>query len=241
VEEIVGLDDDLVIRPAGEDESDVVAEIVFGEPGQVTRQVAAALYGVDDPEVLRPLFRAVWAAGENWRQTHVGVVSHLSDADPTAADPPRGAPSPTIGSIDLDRVAGIVQLGESGTRITAGVAVAALRALGIRALAAPRALRLAARVAPTKPAGALIVSELHVAVWSRGRGVGARLLAFAEAEATRTGHDQVALHTFTTNPARRLYERCGYRVVAEVTDPAFERRTGVAGNVLYVKDLAERR
>ena len=73
----------------------------------------------------------------------------------------------------------------------------------------------------------------------RGRGIGGRLLAFAEAEAARTGHGQVALHTFTTNPARRLYERNGYRAVAEVTDPDFERRTGVAGNVLYVKDLTE--
>jgi GNAT superfamily N-acetyltransferase len=132
-----------------------------------------------------------------------------------------------------------VQLGESATRVTPGVAAAALRAIGVRALLARKALRLAARVAPTYPDGAFIVSELHVDPAYRGQGVGAGLLAFAETEAVRTGCRQIALHTFTTNPARSLYERSGYRAVGDVTDAAFERRTGVAGNVLYVKDLTE--
>jgi ribosomal protein S18 acetylase RimI-like enzyme len=218
---VVGVTEGLEVRPAEAADADLVAEVVFGDPDQMTRRVAAALYGVDDPEVLRPLFRAVAIAGESWRRTHVGVVT----------DPATGH----------DAVAGIVQLGPSETRITPKVAVAAMGALGVRALAAPRAMRLAARVAPTYPADALIVSELHVAPGFRGRGIGGSLLTFAEAEAVRTGRAQVALHTFTTNPARSLYERSGYRVVAEVTDADFERRTGVAGNVLYVKDVIDRR
>jgi hypothetical protein len=47
----------------------------------------------------------------------------------------------------------------------------------------------------------------------------------------------MALTTLTTNPARRLYERFGFEVSGEATDPEFERLTGAAGNVLYVKRL----
>jgi GNAT superfamily N-acetyltransferase len=231
--------DSMVIRPARGAESDRIAEIVFGEPEQVTRRVAAALYRVDDAEVLRPLFRAVWAGGENWRRTHVGVVVQASESDGVALGVSPGTAGVETVSLDGERIAGIVQLGQSSVRVTVSVSVAAARALGVRALVAPRALRLAARVAPTYPAEALIVSELHVAPEFRGEGIAGRLLAFAEAEAVRTGHKQVALHTFTTNPARSLYERSGYRAVREVTDVAFERRTGVAGNVLYVKDLTQ--
>ena len=202
---------DLVIRPATEDESDVIADLVFGEPGQETRRVAAALYGVNDPARLRPLFRALWRAGQNWKHTFVGV------ADGAIVD--------------------IVQCGSSAMRVTPSVAVIALRALGLRVLAAPKAMRLHDRVSPTKPPDAMVISELHVLSTARGKGIGGRLLAFAEHEAARRGLTRVALHTYVTNPARHLYERNGYVAETVATDAAFERRTGVPGNVLFVKDL----
>src|SRR5262245_33980225 len=114
---VVDVTEGLEVRPAEEADAELVAEIVFGDPEQMTRQVAAALYRVDDPEVLRPLFRAVAIAGESWRRTHVGVVT-----DPAT---------------EVERVAGIVQLGPSETPITPKVAMAAIGALGVRALAAP--------------------------------------------------------------------------------------------------------
>jgi len=47
----------------------------------------------------------------------------------------------------------------------------------------------------------------------------------------------MSLTTHTSNPARRLYERHGYRVVETRTDPAYERYTGIEGRVLMVKEL----
>ncbi len=47
----------------------------------------------------------------------------------------------------------------------------------------------------------------------------------------------MSLITTTTNPARRLYERHGYRVVETRADAAYERYTGIAGRYLMVKEL----
>lgn len=64
------------------------------------------------------------------------------------------------------------------------------------------------------------------------------MLAHAEADARGRGFDEMALHTLTNNPARRLYERCGFSVVETRVDPDFRRLTGADGNVLLVKALA---
>lgn len=71
----------------------------------------------------------------------------------------------------------------------------------------------------------------------RGNGVGAALLQQAEAEARIQSSTQLSLTTATNNPARRLYEREGFRLVETRTDPEFEHATGVAGRVLMVKSL----
>ena len=82
-----------------------------------------------------------------------------------------------------------------------------------------------------------MISEIHVVPGHCGRGVGDALLARAESRA-RVGECRcIALHTLATNPARRLYERHGYRAVLETSDRRFERLTGVTDNVLSVKDL----
>lgn len=47
----------------------------------------------------------------------------------------------------------------------------------------------------------------------------------------------MALTTTTANPARRLYERHGYRVVETRTDTVYERYTGIQGRHRMVKDL----
>lgn len=53
----------------------------------------------------------------------------------------------------------------------------------------------------------------------RGRGVGTALLRALLAEVARH-HEAVSLSVSTANPARRLYEREGFRVVAEAGDAA---------------------
>jgi ribosomal protein S18 acetylase RimI-like enzyme len=98
--------------------------------------------------------------------------------------------------------------------------------------------RIRARVNSPYPAGAYIVHELHVDPAYRNRGIGGALLDCAEEEARRLGHACMALSTTTSNPARHLYERHGFRVEVTKTDPSYERITGIAGRHLMVKELS---
>ncbi|MDO8615250.1 MAG: GNAT family N-acetyltransferase [Dehalococcoidia bacterium] len=82
------------------------------------------------------------------------------------------------------------------------------------------------------------LSELHVDAALRGRGIGGALLGHAEGEARRQGRATMSLTTTTVNPARRLYERNGFRVVETRTDRDYERYTGIEGRHLMVKELA---
>lgn len=79
-----------------------------------------------------------------------------------------------------------------------------------------------------------MVDELHVLASARGRGVGGRLLAHSET-LVEAGCSTLSLDTYVTNPARRLYERVGFRAAAETRDATFERLTGVTGRILYVR------
>lgn len=196
-------------RQATATDSDLVADLVFGD-GE-GRRVSAAVFGISNSERLRPLFRRAWRDAENWRQSELLLV----DGQP----------------------AGVLQCGSSSMKITPGLVLAAVRALGIRTLRMPARLRIMDRVAPKKPDGAFVISEIHVVKEHRGRGLGTLMMARAEEQARAGGYSVMALHTRTNNPARSLYERCGYEAAGEATDPEFERLTGVAGNVLYVKRL----
>ena len=63
------------------------------------------------------------------------------------------------------------------------------------------------------------------------------MLGWAEAQARAGGHKVMSLSTTTVNPARRLYERHGFRVAQTLTDPGYERVTGISGRHLMLKDL----
>ena len=203
---------DLSFRQATEADSDLLADLVLGDAEQETTRVAMRLYGITDIEQARSLFRLLWGAGESWKRSELVLFD--------------------------DEVCGILTIGGSSTRITSGFIASAVRSLGLfTLLRAAGRLRLQRRVVPEKPGGACVVSELHVAPGFRGRGLGQRMLAHAEEGARAGGYAVMALHTLTTNPARRLYERCGYEAVAELTDAEFERLTGASGNILFVKRL----
>jgi GNAT superfamily N-acetyltransferase len=49
----------------------------------------------------------------------------------------------------------------------------------------------------------------------RGKGAGSQLLAALEGRARSAGYRQLSLSVDAANPARRLYERCGYRTLSE--------------------------
>ena len=122
--------------------------------------------------------------------------------------------------------------------ITSGRRVLAVaRTLGLHVFRVPFRLRIHDRVAPAKPAGSFVISEIHVLPEFRGQGIGDAMLHRDEAQARKLGYAQCALHTLASNPARRLYERHGYAIAMTTTDAQFEKLTGVSGNILYVKDL----
>jgi ribosomal protein S18 acetylase RimI-like enzyme len=63
------------------------------------------------------------------------------------------------------------------------------------------------------------------------------LLDHAEAEARAGGIQVMSLTTTTDNPARRLYERHGFRIVETLTDDVYRRYTGIDGRYSMVKEL----
>jgi ribosomal protein S18 acetylase RimI-like enzyme len=56
--------------------------------------------------------------------------------------------------------------------------------------------------------------QIQLAPELQGRGVGERLIRELIAEARRAGAS-VSLHVLQANPARRLYERLGFRIVGQ--------------------------
>ncbi len=102
----------------------------------------------------------------------------------------------------------------------------------------PELLRRAALRAelefPT-PADGLHVAELHVDPAERGRGIGSALLARAERAARARGYARISLQTLSSNRARRLYERSGFRVTRSREVPGYEALTGARGRVWMEK------
>lgn len=118
------------------------------------------------------------------------------------------------------------------------VARAAIDAMGVvGAVRAARRWSARRQVHLDLPPGGVHLEELHVTPDLRNRGVGAFLLDRVEARSVADGARLISLTTAIDNPARRLYERHGFRLAGERTDARYERITGSAGRVLLVKDL----
>lgn len=81
------------------------------------------------------------------------------------------------------------------------------------------------------PAGLSLV-ELQTHPSRRGTGVGTMLL---EHVIDAADGRSLSLTTRSNNPARRLYERHGFRVEAEKFHRRFEQRTGAPGRILMVR------
>lgn len=203
--------DGLTIRRATVADTERIAEIMAGEPGQEAAAIAGSAEGA----------RRLWMEMVRMPGSPMGwQVTTVAEGD--------------------GEVLGVLQAGdqESSVKITPGLALLALRVagpLGIFGLV--RRLRATDRVKPSPVLGAYRVRELHVDPKFRNRGIGGALLDYAEAEARSGGYSQMALTTTTSNPARRLYERHSYRVVETRTDPLYERYTGIEGRHRMVKRL----
>ena len=70
---------------------------------------------------------------------------------------------------------------------------------------------------PTGVAGSPYIATIAVAQEARGAGVGAALMAFAEAYYPEARHMFLCVSSFNLR-ARRLYERLGYATVGEFPD-----------------------
>ncbi len=70
----------------------------------------------------------------------------------------------------------------------------------------------------------LLLDNVAVSPAAQGRGVGGRLLAFAEDEATRRGYDRVCLHTNVAMTENlRYYRRKGYTETHRAEQDGFRR------------------
>lgn len=143
-----------------------------------------------------------------------------------------------------DRAVGMAAVEATGSRTThTGVPLRRTVAAVLRAIPPWRLPAMAwrgglrARLDFPLPANALHVVEVHVTPALRGHGVGGLLLEHAEASARARGLGRLVLSTLANNPARRLYERHGYRVTAEKTVRGYERLTGASGRVFMEKRL----
>ena len=150
----------------------------------------------------------------------------------------------TVVAVDGDDAVGLLDAAGDASEETPGAATVArlapllLARLGPRAvIQALRWIRINPRVQFERVPGAYHVYELDVAASHRGRGIGGLLLERAEQSARAEGHPCLTLTTKVTNPARRLYERHGFRVVGTKLDAEWERWALSPGRVQMVKDL----
>jgi ribosomal protein S18 acetylase RimI-like enzyme len=201
----------LTFRRATPEDTERIAEIMFGNP---PRDVVGMLL---DEERARQIGKELVRqpnSPQGWQRT---VLAELGGE----------AVGVLQGSVE-----------HPGVRLSAGLALAALRIYGpVDLVRMVRRLRARRRVDIEEPSGAYGISELHVDPAYRSRGIGGTLLSYAEGQARQVECRVMSLTTHMANPARHLYERHGYRVVETRRDPAYERYTGIEGRLLMVKEL----
>ncbi len=202
----------LTFRKATRNDIERIAEIIHGEPGAETVGMCGS---VERARAMGYALVRIAGSAQGWDRSVVGELD---------------------GEVVVVLQAGS-QLG--GVKVTPSLALQAIRILGpFGAIGLLPKIRAQSRVNTKGPTDAYYVSELHVHPHHRNRGFGGAALDYAEAEARQRGHSQMALIVTATNPARRLYERHGFRIVETRTDPAYERYTGIPGRHLMVKELA---
>jgi len=201
---------DLTARAGQLEDADKLAALMFMAPGR--EAVAMAGTAGAARRLTESLLRHAIAEGSG-----VVVVAEI-DSEP-------------VGFAELSRGGDMPQF--------AVVARAAVDAMGlVGALRAGWRSRARAKVDLPVPAGGAHLVELQVSPKHRNRGVGAFLLGEVDAYALEQHAAHISLTTAIENPARRLYERNGYRVAGERTNARYERITGTAGRILMLKEIA---
>lgn len=198
-----------VIRPASADDVEALADLMFEAPSGDAVAMTGSVQGARAFEAafLRDALDRAGAVVEVAEEG--GVIAGFSHVAVSGAEP------------SMVQIAGM-----------------AMRAMGVRdALRAGWRSTARNKVELPPPPGGVHLVELQVHPFERGKGVGGRLLDAVEVRAREGAAAHISLTTGLTNPARRLYERHGYRVVEERAGERYERITGSPGRVLMVKEL----
>jgi ribosomal protein S18 acetylase RimI-like enzyme len=198
----------LVIRAGRAEDTKRIADLVSGEPGQEAVAIAGS-------------FRQA-------RDFGMGLVRMPHS--------PQGWQVSTLAEVDSG-VVGVIQTGHADFSLTPRLLWLAIRTFGLSLITVLPRARARRRVEPDVPASDYHISEFDVDPQFRNRRIGGRLLDHVEAEARAQGYTRMSLVTTTINPARRLYERHGFAVVETLTDPDYERITGISGRHFMVKEL----
>lgn len=202
---------EITFRNARHDETDRIAEIMFGDPPLEAVRVCESVERAKrfcSMQVQQPNL------GMGWDRTVFGVL----DGEPVT----------------------VLQAGSQlgGFSVTPSLIWQTIRILGprrtVRSLPYISAQR---RVNAPAPDGSYHIAELHTHPDFRNRGLGKAALEYADEQARKEGCPTMSLVTTVVNPARHLYERQGFRVVETRTDKVYERMTGIPGRNLMVKEL----
>jgi ribosomal protein S18 acetylase RimI-like enzyme len=204
--------DTVSIRPATSQDVDRMAEILNEAPDDEP----VALMG--NVELARRYGVALFKLNPIPSDIRISMVAHENDA--------------VVGVLQY-------QFGESGNPHSRLAVVRMLISLvgPIGFLRRFRALRSRTRVDIPVPAKSLQIKNLHVATDHHGRGIGGQLLARAEQEGRRLGAERITVISTTNYPSLAWYERSGFKITRTVTDPTYERYTGIAGRLLLEKEL----
>ncbi len=203
-----GTTEGVILRDALPADAEALAALMVEEPGREAVAIAGSVEGARRLQAL--LLRRGMADG-----TSLVLVAEM-----------------------LGSPVGFAETAVDGGMPMSVVARQAVAALGLyRALASAWKSRARARVDMSLPEG-VHLAELQVSPRVRRRGVGGLLLSEVELRAGARGAPRVSLTTAIENPARRLYERNGYRVTGERRDARYEHMSGNSGRVLMVKELS---
>jgi len=161
----------------------------------------------------------------------------------------RIAVTPTVGWLHwtLFRVAqvdGVVAAGVAGLSADEVTTDERIRAVLVESgLSAEEIAAVHERIAPAltalppPPPGAWTIDHVGTLPEYRGRGLVTTLLDHQLAEGRRRGFPFAQLDVLIGNDAaKRIYERAGFRVVAEFVHPDFQRALGAPGNLRMVKE-----
>jgi len=203
--------DSAVVRPARAEDLDAIVAIQHSKP-------TAEIIGLaGSPSRARRLGRAL-ALSDGILDPDRPVVVIDGAVDPVAFM------SYSIGPTD------------SG-KLSPGLIVRAMAALGPGVVRLPHRLAVLRRVRIVAPEHSFYIAELHVHPEHRGQGLGGQLLSWSSRKCVELGLEQRSLVTGASNPAIHLYERHGFTIVETTTDAEYERIFGRAGRVLMTASV----